>query len=589
MADRTIEWLHGVRAQDAHKPFFAYFSTGCSHAPHHVAKEWADKYKGAFDQGWDRLREETFARQKELGVIPADAELTPRNEAFPAWDDVADHLKPFYARQMEVYAGYSENADHNVGRVIDAIDELGELDNTLILWIWGDNGASMEGTDHRLVQRADHAERHPAHRRDAAAADRALRRDRRMGRPRSWIPTTAPRGRGPATHRSSGASRSARTSAAPATRSSCTGPTASTSSPGCDPSSRTSSTSRPPSSTSPASPSRETVDGIDQEPMHGTTFAPSLTDAAAPEHRTQQYFETIGNRGMYKDGWWLAMKTERIPWVLSPEALAPVRARRLGPRRRHRPSCTTSPTTSPRPTTSPPSIPTRSRSSRRCSGQEAERYQVLPLLGALSTFFGMLPPIPEETTFEFRGDVQNVMPGMIPRIYNRSYAITADLVIPPEGAEGVIVAEADHLGGFTLYVEDGKLTHTYSMMGVFTFTQVAEENLPSGDVTVRMEFAADDATPATGGDVTLYIDDRPVGKGRMDHTVPVRFSGYAGMDIGRDNGGVVDLAYEDRKPFPFTGTIKKVTFDLKPHLSGQDELDLHAAAHQGHTAQSLSA
>ena len=123
-----------------------YYSTGCSHAPHHVAKAWADKYKGKFDQGWDKLREETFARQKELGVVPADTELTPRDPAFPAWDDVPDKLKAFYARQMEVYAGFSENADHNVGRVLDAIEELGELDNTLVLWIWGDNGASMEGT-----------------------------------------------------------------------------------------------------------------------------------------------------------------------------------------------------------------------------------------------------------------------------------------------------------------------------------------------------------------------------------------------------------------------------------------------------------
>ena len=146
MAGKTIEWLHGVRAQDARKPFFVYFSTGCSHAPHHVAPEWADKYKGKFDQGWDRLREEIFARQKELGVIPAGAELTPRDDAFPAWDSVPDKLKAYYARQMEVYAGYSENADYNVGRVIDAIAELGELDNTLIIWIWGDNGASMEGT-----------------------------------------------------------------------------------------------------------------------------------------------------------------------------------------------------------------------------------------------------------------------------------------------------------------------------------------------------------------------------------------------------------------------------------------------------------
>ena len=137
MADKTIGWLHEVRAQDSRKPFFLYFSTGCSHAPHHVAKAWADKYKGKFDQGWDRLREETFTRQKALGVIPADAELTSRNEAFPAWDDIPPHLKRFYARQMEVYAGFSENADHNVGRVIDAIEELGELSNTLIIWIWG--------------------------------------------------------------------------------------------------------------------------------------------------------------------------------------------------------------------------------------------------------------------------------------------------------------------------------------------------------------------------------------------------------------------------------------------------------------------
>ena len=142
---------------------------------------------------------------------------------------------------------------------------------------------------------------------------------------------------------------------------------------------------------------------------------------------------------------------------------------------------------------------------------------------------------------------------MIPRIYNHSYTISADLVIPPGGAEGVIVAEADHLGGFSLFVDDGKLTHTYSMMGVFVYRQQAEEPLPEGEVNVRMEFAADAAKPATGGEVTLFIDDRPVGKGRMDHTVPIRFSGYAGMDIGRDNGGVVDLSYEDRKPFAFTG------------------------------------
>jgi len=152
----------------------------------------------------------------------------------------------------------------------------------------------------------------------------------------------------------------------------------------------------------------------------------------------------------------------------------------------------------------------------------------------------------------------------------------------------VIVAEADHMGGFSLWVADGKLTHTYSMMGVFVYRQQADEPLPAGEVTVRMEFAADAPKPATGGEVTLYINDRPVGKGRMDHTVPIRFSAYAGMDIGRDNGGVVDLSYADKKPFAFTGTIKKVTFDVKPHLTAQDEDELHAAAHHGHAAHGLS-
>ena len=196
---------------------------------------------------------------------------------------------------------------------------------------------------------------------------------------------------------------------------------------------------------------------------------------------------------------------------------------------------------------------------------EAEKYKVLPLLATLSAFFGILPPRPDAVPVEYRGDVQNVMSGMIPRIYNHSYAISADLIVPAGGAEGVIVAEGDHLGGFSLWVADGKLTHTYSMMGVFIYRQEADEPLPAGEVNVRMEFAADAPKPATGGEVTLYVNDRPVGKGRMDHTVPIRFSAYAGMDIGRDNGGVVDLSYEDKKPFPFTGTVKKVTFDVRSH------------------------
>ena len=146
LADKTIDWLHRVRSEKQKTPWFAYVATGCSHAPHHVPRQWSDKYQGAFDKGWDVMREETIARQKALGVVPADAELPPRNDAFPTWDSLDETHKRLYARQMEVYAGYSENADWNIGRIVDAIDEMGELENTVVIWIWGDNGASMEGT-----------------------------------------------------------------------------------------------------------------------------------------------------------------------------------------------------------------------------------------------------------------------------------------------------------------------------------------------------------------------------------------------------------------------------------------------------------
>ncbi len=539
MADKTIEWLHGVRAQDASKPFFAYFSTGCSHAPHHVASSWADKYKGRFDQGWDRMREEVFARQQELGVVPPEAELTPRNDAFPAWDDVPDALKTLYTRQMEVYAGFSENADHNVGRVLDAIEELGELDNTLVIWIWGDNGASMEGsltgsfnelTMQNGIPLTDEMQLQLAERYGGLDEWGGAMMDPHYSAAWAWAGNT-PFQWGKQVGSHLGGTRNPMV---------VHWPERVTDNGGLR-SQFTHVTDLAPTILDVCGiPSPSEVDGIPQEPLHGATFADSFTDAAAPERHTQQYFESVGNRAMYKDGWWLAMRTERIPWVITPAALQPYtpgvwnpdddptelyylpddfsQAHDLAAER-----------------------PEKVEELRALFWSEAEKYKVLPLLATLGVFFGVAPPLPEISTFEFRGDVENVMAGMVPRIYNHSYSISADLVIPEGGAEGVIVANADHLGGFSLFVDNGKLTHTYSMMGVFVFRQKADEDLPAGEVNVRMEFAADAAKPATGGVVTLFINDKPVGHGRMEHTVPIRFSGYAGMDIGRDNGGVVDL------------------------------------------------
>ena len=328
------------------------------------------------------------------------------------------------------------------------------------------------------------------------------------------------------------------------------------------------------------------VDGIAQTPMHGTSFLHTFADPDAEERHTQQYFEISGYRAMYKDGWWLAQPISRIPWDLTPDAM-----KKLAPEVWHPDDDPAELYYLPDDFSQADNIaaqhPEKVAELRELFWAEAEKYKVLPLLGGVSVYFGMLPPRPAQTTYTYHGDVQNIASGMIPRIYNHSYTISADLVIPEDGAEGVIVAEADHLGGFSLFVDGGKLRHTYSMMGAQVYKQESDTPLPAGEVNVRLEFHADAATPATGGDIRLFANGQEVGKGRMDHSVPIRFSAYAGMDIGRDNGGVVDRDYANRAPFAFTGTIKKVTFDIKPHLSEADEDTLHESAYHGHVAHGI--
>ncbi len=324
-------------------------------------------------------------------------------------------------------------------------------------------------------------------------------------------------------------------------------------------------------------PEPKTVDGIGQEPMDGTSFLDTFGDAQAAERHTVQYFEMFGSRAMYKDGWWACTKLDKAPWDFSPETIkrfAPgvydpdkdvwelyylpddfSQARDLAARH-----------------------PDKLAELKELWWAEAERNRALPLLGGMSIFFGLLPPLPTITRYTFAGDVQNVQRGMVPRVYGRSYAIEADLEVPDGGAEGVIVANADFIGGFALWIDSqGMLHHTYSFLGVETYKQVSTEKIPAGPVTVKMLFDADKPQPGTGGTVTLWVNGQLTGEGKMPHTVPVAFSSYAGMDIGRDNGLVVDLAYEDKAPYAFTGTVKKVVFDLKP-ATHQDEQALHEHA-----------
>jgi arylsulfatase A-like enzyme/uncharacterized membrane protein len=577
LTDKAVEWLHGVRAQDATRPWMMYYSTGCAHAPHHVPKEWADRYKGKFDGGWDQLRERTFERQKSLGLIPANADLTERPDLFPAWSSLSEVEKKLYARQMEVFAGFSENADWNVGRLLDAIAELGDLDNTLVFYMWGDNGSSLEGTitgsfnemtflngvvlePEQQLELIDEYGGIEALGSDHTAPHFAAAWAHAGNTPFQW-------GKQMASHL--GGTRDPMVVSWPAR---------------VKPDGQVRSQFTHCTDIAPTVleviglPEPTSVDGINQEPMDGTSFLYTFGDAQAAERHTEQYFEFGGARAIYKDGWWACARLDKAPWDLSPATLS-----RWGPGSGWDPDADAwelyyLPHDFSQAHDLAAEDPDKLSELKELWWEVAERNRVLPLLGCFSIFFGILPPLPTVTRYSFSGDVQNVQRGMVPRVTGRSYAIEAELEVPDGGARGVIMANADFIGGFGLWVDDqGKLNHTYSFLGVETYKQTSTEKLPTGDVTVKMLFAADEAKPGTGGVVTLWANNKLIGEGKMPHTVPVAFSSYAGMDIGRDNGLVVDRAYEDKAPYAFTGTVKKVVFDLKP-ATHEDEKALHRHA-----------
>ena len=579
ITDKAVEWVHAVRAQDAQKPWFLYYSTGCSHAPHHVAKEWADRYKGQFDDGWDAYREKTLERQKKLGIVPEETELSERPELYPAWDSLSDAEKTLYARQMEVFAGFSENADWNVGRLLDAIEELGDLDNTLVIYIWGDNGASMEGTTtgsfnettffNGVVLEADEQLKiiekfggveelggfHTAPHYAAAWAHA-------QNTPFQW-------GKQMASHL--GGTRDPMVVAWPNHIKA-----------GGDLRSQfTHCIDVVPTILELAGiPAPKVVDGIEQEPIDGTSFAYTLDDPGAAEQHTVQYFENYGSRAIYKDGWWACAKLDKAPWDFAAETLTKFAPGAYDPEQDTW-ELYYLPDDFSQARDLAAENPAKLAELKELFWEEAARNNVLPLLGGFAVFFGMLPPMPTTTRFTFAGGVQNIQTTMIPRIIGRSYAIEAEVTVPEAGAEGVLVAFADFIGGFALWIdENGLLNHTYQFLGVETYKQVSTEPIPTGDVTLKMLFEADKPVPGTSGTVSLWANDRQIGEGRLDKTISLIFTTYAGMDIGRDNGGVVDLAYEERAPYAFTGTVNNVVFDLKPHTH-EDEQALHQhASHQ---------
>ncbi|MBB4200986.1 arylsulfatase [Rhodoblastus sphagnicola] len=536
LANDAIKWLHQHDAVTPDKPFFLYFATGATHTPHHVPQVWIDKHKGEFDQGWDKLREQTFARQKAQGLIPANAELTSRPAELPAWDSLSPEQKKLLAHQAEVYAGFLEHTDYEIGRVLQAIRDEGQGDNTLVLYIVGDNGASaeggLEGTDIRTIEGKPETLENRAKIATELGSDLYFNHYAAgwawgLDAPFQWTKQVASHLGGttdplvvswPAKIKDHGAIRSQFqhvTDIAP-TIYELAGIT-------------------PP----------KTVDGVEQLPLEGKSLAASFFDAKAPSTHPVQYFEMVGNRGIYKDGWWAGAR-HLLPWQRDAWETAEIgqhpwelynlnedysQAHDLAAKN-----------------------PEKLKELVELFDSEARRNNVYPLAPHKGT-----QPLasPERGHVVLRDGVERVPVRLAPNVRGRSHTITAGIEIPSGGAEGVIVAEGGREGGFALYVKQGKVVYEVTAAQHQVVRIVGSEPLPTGKSEITVEVTVDKPEQAPGK-ALLSINGKPAGEGGWGNFANTF---RETLDVGKDLGTPVSPAYES--PFAFTGTIGTVAFDLK--------------------------
>jgi arylsulfatase A-like enzyme len=546
LADHAITWVRQQKALVPDKPFFMYFAPGATHAPHHVPKEWPDKYRGRFDAGWDALREEIFAKQKHLGVIPEDAELTRRHNEIAAWDDMPAELKPVLVRQMEIYAGFLEQTDHEVGRVIDAIDELGVLDHTLIYYIIGDNGASAEGTPigcfnemttlngmpgiettEFLLSKIDDFGTPNAYNHYAVGWAHAL------CTPYQWTKQIASHWGG--------------------TRNGTIvhWPNGFTDKGGLRNQFHHVIDVAPTLLEAAGLPAPVSVNGIQQAPIEGVSMLGMLRDVGAPETRDVQYFEIMGNRGVYHQGW-TAVTKHRTPWLFDAPPFDQDVWELYGPddwTQAHNLAREN---------------PDKLAELQRLWLIEAVKYNVVPLDDrSIERFDADIAGRPQL----IRGDSQLLFSGMhlsencVLNLKNKSHSVTADVTVPESGVSGVIVTQGGSVGGWTLYVDEHRLKYCYNFFGIQHFIVTADKPIPAGQHQVRMEFGYDGGGLAKGGTVTLYYDGEAQGSGRVDITQPMAYSADEACDVGADTGSPASPDYGP-KGNKFSGEIAWVQIDI---------------------------
>jgi arylsulfatase A-like enzyme len=557
LTDKSIQWVRQQKSLMPDKPFFMYWAPGATHAPHHVRPEWSDKYKGKFDQGWDKLREETFARQKQMGVVPPETQLTKRHEEIPAWDEISDEMKPVLTRQMEIYAGFLEHTDNHLGRLIDALEDLEILDDTLIYYIIGDNGSSAEGslqgtynemiplsgagqleTPEFLIARLDKFGGPESFNHFAVAWAHA------MDTPFQWTKQVASHWGGtrnativhwPRGIQAKGELRSQFHHVIDIA---------------------------PTILEAAGLPEPVMVNSVQQKPLEGVGMAYSFEDAQAADQHETQYFEMFGNRGIYHKGW-TAVTRHRTPWITGAAELPAFdddnwelydtntdwsQAKDLA--KEH---------------------PDKLHELQRLWLIEAVRYNVLPLDDRFAERgnpgLAGRPELLKGNRQLLFGGMGRLTEGSILNTKNKSHAVTAEVVVPESGAEGVIIAQGGVTGGWSLYAKDGKPKYCYNFYGVQRYYIEGQVEIPSGQHQVRMEFDYDGGGMAKGGLTTLYLDGEKIGEGRVEHTEPILFSADETCDLGYEAGSPVSEDYGPRGN-EFTGEVNWVEIDL-----GEDAQD----------------
>lgn len=545
MTNEAIAWTQNIRAADPEKPWFVYFSTSGVHAPHHAPQEWRDKLKGKFDHGWDKQRELTFARQLEMGVIPKGTKLTPRPQEIPAWDAQSDEAKKVYCRLMENYAAYMEYTDHEVGRLIESLRASGEIDNTLIMYVVGDNGASaeggLEGTFSEIasligiqlglqstISRLDEIGGPTSEPHVPVGWAWA------MDAPFKWTKQVASHFGGTrnpmVVHWPHGikAKGQIRTQfhhvidVVPTILQAC------------------------------KIPEPKLLNGIPQKPIEGVSMMYSFEDGKVKSQRPTQYFELATNRAIYHDGW-VACSRYGLPWVTagrgddflnSPWELYNVandfsQADDLAAKE-----------------------PARLKSLQEKFLEEARKYDVLPLD---PRFVERMDPRVRiagtpKTSWKYFGNNVWLPEPIGPLIFPRPHTIEAELTIPKTGAEGVITCAGSFSAGWSFYVKEGRPVFRYTLFDIGDVTIASTESVPAGKVILKTEFTPDGSKEGRGT-LRMFLNGKQVGEGTLKGSVFRH--GLEPFEVGRDSITPVDPAYKDKGAFPFTGTIDKLSFTLK--------------------------